>query len=103
MKPHALVGQDPHLLGDQLRKAHHAVSYDAADRRAAGRGFQPRQQVPAERRGAMLGGGQAEHGDVLRVVGLRQAVGDGLEAKAIDAGKGVLGAGPEQATRSRHR
>jgi len=92
-------GQDPHLLGDPLREAHHAVGYDAADRRAAGRGVQPRQQVP-ERRGAVLGGGQAERGDVLRdvvVVGLRQAVGDGLEAEAVGAGERVLAAGPEQA------
>ena len=91
--------QDPHLLGDPLREAHHAVGYDAADRRGPRRRVQPRQQVP-ERRGAVLGGGEAERGDVLRDVvvgGRRQAVRHGLEAEAGGAGERRRAAGPEQA------
>jgi hypothetical protein len=90
---------DPHLLGDPLREAHHAISYHAAHRRRPGRAVQPGQQVP-ERRGAVPGGGQAERGDVLRdvvVAGRRQAVGNGVEPEAVEARHRAGAAGPDQA------
>jgi hypothetical protein len=83
------------LLGGVDGEAHDDVGDDAGDGRVA----EVREQA-AEGPEAGLRGGLAQRGDVLRdvvVLRRRQAVGDGGEAEAREAGHGRRPAGPDEA------